>query len=98
MKKLVLPLVALLLGTGCMYRVTPIVNTTDISQVDWSKASSMKHGQSCLNLLFSAIPIGGTMSLVNAVEDAQVTKVHAVANRYKSYYFFTQACIEVWGE
>lgn len=89
---------ALTLSAGCMYRATPIVNSVDVTAVDWSKVSSMKHGSTCATFLFGAIPISGSTSLVKAVEDAGVSEVTVLSTRFKNYVLYSQNCLEVWGQ
>lgn len=87
-----------LASTGCAFRTTPVLNTVDVSAVDWTNVDTMKRGQGCATFLFGFIPVGGSASMVNAVKDANVTKVNAVATNYKNYIVIAQSCVEVWGE
>ena len=96
--KLIVPIVAIFLSTGCMLRSTPVVNSIDVSDVDWTNVDQMKHGSACATYLFGAIGIGGTTSLVRAVENAGITKVNSAGTRYKNWLIVSQSCVEVWGE
>lgn len=88
----------LMLGTGCMTKYSPIVNTVDIGDVDWTNVKSMKRADGCRTMLFGVYPVGGSASVVNAIEKAKIAKVNAVDYRVKNFIVYTQSCVTVYGE
>ena len=92
---------ALVLATslgGCMYKYSPVQNVVDMSETDFSNVSDLKVGESCQNLLFGALPIGGSSSVISAIEKGGLSNVKAVDYRVKSYVVLMQNCITVYGE
>ncbi|MFV0625748.1 MAG: TRL domain-containing protein [Alphaproteobacteria bacterium] len=96
MKKIFLSL-AILLGTSaCSYDRTPLMNTSDLSRVDFSKISEMKKGEDCSTTVLFFGPYGDR-SIVNATKKARISKVEVVDYTANSYIFSSQSCVVVYG-
>ena len=78
--------------------VAPMVNTTDLTAVDWSNVKELKEGSSCSYHLLGFIGSFGRARLPEAVESAGIKKVYAVDQTYGYYILFGRTCLNVWGE
>ena len=96
MKKLFLSFVAAAFLSGCTF--TPITNMTDLSKVDFSNSYEFKEGTDCSYTLFGLLPITSGASFIEAVKDANLTKVNFVETGYEHYLLFGRKCIRVYGE
>lgn len=93
-----LALVGALALSGCASKYSPIINTVDITNVDFSNAKSFKQGEGCRTMLFGVYPIGGSASLLRAVKNGDISHVKAVDYRAKNWIIVTQSCVTVYGE
>ncbi len=97
MKKLALSFAALTVLSGCAY-VTPVSNTTDLSKVDFSNSYEFKQGADCSYSLLGLLPVTPGARFIEAVQDANLTKVNFVESGYEYYLLFGRHCIRVYGE
>ena len=97
MKKLFLSFAASALLSGCAFS-TPIANTTDLSKVDFSNSYEFKQGSDCSYSLFGILPVTPGARFIDAVQDANLTKVHFVEHGYEFYLLFGRHCVRVYGE
>jgi len=84
-------------NVGCAAKYSPLANTVDLSNSDFSNIEQMTTGESCQRLLFGAIPVGGSASIVNAVRDSGVTQVSMVEYQARSKVIFIENCVVVHG-
>ena len=89
-------LLALLGLSSCA--LSPVMNTTDLSAVDWSNVKEIKEGSSCTYHLLGFLGDFGRSRLPEAVEDAGIKHVYAVDQTYGYYILFGRTCLNVWGE
>ena len=78
--------------------IAPVMNTADLTSVDWSKPEELKEGSSCTYHLLGFIGDFGRSRLPEAVESAGITKVYAVDQTYGYYILFGRTCLNVWGK
>lgn len=81
-------------ATACM-TVTPVVNSVDLTQVDFSQP--MRRGEACETWVLGLGPFGGTASVVEAVEKAAIATVKVVDYEHRWYVIARQSCIVVHG-
>ena len=84
--------------SGCTVKYSPLINSVELSQTDFSNVKSFKKGEGCRTLLFGALPVGGSSSVIRAIERGNIAHVKAVDYRVKNYFIFTQNCVTVYGE
>ena len=78
--------------------IAPVMNTTDLTNVDWSNVENLKEGSSCTYHLFGFLGDFGRSRLPEAVESAGIKRVYAVDQTYGYYILFGRTCLNVWGE
>lgn len=83
--------------SACSIRTPDIVNSVDLSAQDFSRVESMRSGTVCRGLLFSAIPIKGSSSLVDAIKESRVRHVMLVEHTFTSYVVYAKQCTTVYG-
>ncbi|MBI4972509.1 MAG: hypothetical protein HZC16_01685 [Candidatus Omnitrophica bacterium] len=88
--------VALLLFAGCAAMTTPVSNTTNLKEVDFSK--EMKNGKSCQYYIFGLLGPFGDASVVNAAKDSSLSKVEVVDHKDGWYLLVSQHCVVVYGQ
>ena len=92
--KLGLMLVAGLFLTGCVFGISPAVNTSNVQEVDFS--SNFKKGEACMTrILF--FPPTGEASIVAAAKNAGISKVEVVDYRVDFFFFSSRKCTVVYG-
>ena len=99
MKKVFLMLVALCIFVcviGCATMTTPVVNSIDIKTTDFSK--TMKTGEACRIYVLGFIGPFGDASIVQAAQEAKISKVEAVDYKSGWYVLFSRFCVRVYGE
>jgi hypothetical protein len=84
--------------SGCTVKYSPLINSVDLTQTDFSNAKNFKKGEGCRTLLFGALPIGGSSSVVRAIINGNISHVKAVDYRVKNFFIITQSCVTVYGE
>ncbi len=99
MKKMFFGLVGLffLLG-GCSLAISPVVNSVDLTQVDFSNAKNFKKSKSCATFLLGIIGPFGDAQVINAVKEGNIKKVYSVDYENGNYILFSQYCVVVYGE
>ena len=93
----VLPVLALL-STACSMRLPAGANTVDMSEIDYSKVNQMRSGETCEGLLFSLIPLNGSVDVIDAIKAADVDHVTAIEVELTSYVFYAKRCVRVFGD
>ena len=88
--------VALLLIAGCAAMTTPVSNTINLKEVDFSK--EMKDSKSCQYYILGLIGPFGDASVVNAAKKSGLSKIEVVEHKYGWYLFATQHCVVVYGQ
>lgn len=83
-----------LLASGCM-TVTPVVNSADLANVDFSQP--MKRGEACETWVLGIGPFGGTASVVQAAQAAAIATVKVVDYENRWYLIASQSCVVVHG-
>ena len=99
MKKLfviIMVLYAFICITGCATMTTPVVNSIDIKSTDFSK--TMKTGEACCTYVLGFIGPFGDASIVQAAQEAKISKVEAVDYKSGWYVLFSRFCVRVYGE
>jgi hypothetical protein len=82
------------LASGCM-TVTPVVNSADLENVDFSQP--LKRGEACETFVLGVGPFGGTASVVQAAQKARLAKVKVVDYETRFYFVASQSCVVVHG-
>jgi hypothetical protein len=93
----IIMLLALLALSGCIHDV-PIVNTTDISQQDFSNANQWKRGESCESYLFGIFGPSGDASIVKAAIRGDIKRIKVVESISKNHIVGRKYCTVVYGE
>jgi hypothetical protein len=99
MKKMFLVMLALCMFVcvvGCATLTSPVVNSIDIKSTDFSK--SMKTGEACRTYVLCFIGPFGDASIVQAAQEAKISKVEAVDYKSGWYFLFSKYCVRVYGE
>jgi hypothetical protein len=88
---------ALVVGflSGCISTVTPLGNTIDIQEVDFTQ--NFKTGESCA-LFFLLLGPFGDASIVTAAKQAGIAKASVVDLRSENYMLATRRCAIVYGQ
>jgi len=84
--------------TACAPQFTPMINTTDVSQVDFSNVDELKVGTDCAHYLLGIVGPFGRAELVEAVKDAEITKVKTVDYSSHNYLVYSRMCVKAYGE
>lgn len=79
---------------GCA-SYSPVVNTTDVRNVDFSKP--MKKGEACYMYFFGSIGPFGDASIVNAAKDAGIAKVEVADYAVRWGGIVVSYCVVVHG-
>ena len=80
---------------GCSTMVTPVANTTDIQDVDFSQ--SFKTGRNCIKRVLVVFGPFGDASIVNAAKKAGIKKVEIVDYQSNWNPFVLSSCVIVYG-
>lgn len=88
MKKIILSMFVVLGLSACVNNPTRATNTVDITNLDLSKIHTMKKGEHCSDQ---------GASILKAAEDAGISKIELVSEKYKNFLFFTTRCVVVYG-
>jgi hypothetical protein len=80
---------------GCV-SMPPIMNTTDLSGVDFSKVKTFKRGESCTTFLLGFLPIGSTR-ITGAVRDGNISNLKIVEYEARNYLVINQFCLIAYG-
>jgi hypothetical protein len=96
MKRHVLAPLALAFSS-CVTAYTPVINTTQLQQVDFSKLATKKVGKDCVKYYFGYGPFGNR-SVTNAARNAGIRKVELVDYEFEGGYFSQSGCIVVYGD
>ena len=84
--------------SGCMAKYSPVSNTVEVSDTDFSSIDTMLVGESCQSYLFSVLAIGGSASMIDAIANSGISYVRAVDYRAKNFIVLGQRCVVVYGE
>ena len=74
----------------------PIMNTTDLSSVDFSKVKQFKRGESCTTFLLGILPFGSTR-ITGAVRDGGIANLKVVEYEARNYFVISQFCLIAYG-
>ncbi len=91
--KVVALLLTLSLLPSCV-QISPVANTTNIQEVDFSK--KFKKGEDCASLFFGFIPLGNA-SIVRAAKRAGIARVEFVDYKTEIMIFVFRRCVVVYG-
>lgn len=98
MKKIILSLLVVFGLSACAFDRTPVLNTADVTKVDFSRVSSMKKGTSCSNTVLMFIGPFGSQEITKAAQSANISKVEILDYKTTAYGpFFAKSCIIVYG-
>jgi len=97
MKKLLAVLLGALFLSGCIQQISPSVNTTDLTTVDFAKSTSWKEGKAC-RMQFLIFPAFGLASAKLAAESVDLKKVKLVEQNFEDYIILKRQCVMVYGE
>lgn len=87
--------VGLFMIGGCA-SVPPIMNTIDVSKVDFSDARDFKRGESCTTFIFGVIPFGSTR-ITSAVRDGRIKSLKVAEYEWRNFIVFNQFCLIAYG-
>jgi hypothetical protein len=96
MFKKILAVAILAITTGCATTMSPIVNTTDLKEIDFS-TMSLKEGEDCATYWFGIGPFG-TAKVSVAARAARIKKVLLVNNSFKFNLVSWSQCVTVQGQ
>lgn len=100
MKKLVV-LFAILMAvaflSGCIRQVSPQVNVSELSNVDFSKSKHWKEGKVC-QMRVLLFPPFGLASVKLAAEAANLKHVKMVDYNFEDYVLFQRMCVLAYGD
>jgi hypothetical protein len=96
MKKIIFTLSTLLLISSCGIKHTPILNTSNISEINFP-ADVNKKSKSCAYGLGSMAPFTGSTSVIEAAKKSGFKKVTATDIENKFYLIFNKTCAVVYG-
>ena len=85
-------------GAGCSLQRSPIINSVDMSKIDYSNASSLKESQACATYIFGVIGPIGDPSVMRAIQNGGLKNVKAVDYKSGFYLLFTKDCVVVYGD
>ena len=80
--------------TGCVLVRTPVINTTSIDNVDFSR--SFKSSEACQSR-FLFFPQVGDASVMTAAKAGGIKNVQLVDYKSTESFIFTKTCVMVWG-
>jgi hypothetical protein len=80
---------------GCT-TLPPIVNSTDLSQVDFSAVKNFRRGESCTTLFLGIIPFG-TTRITAAVRDGRIKNLKVTEYENRNFLIFNQFCLIAYG-
>ncbi len=95
MKKIsfILPIIFLL--GACVQ--TPVINQSNLNDVDFEKLLDQKVGKSCTNVVLGFLPFGHT-SIAEAAWEAGIKKVSYVETENGYFPLVSPSCVIVYGE
>ena len=89
---------SLAFSSGCAFRMSPVGNSTDLTQVDFSDAAQWKKGESCITFLLGFFPISRSASVYDAAIAGGISKVMVVDEEFKKGFLSRSTCITVYGK
>ncbi len=92
----ILAVTVLVLTTGCATTMSPVINTTDLKEIDFS-TMSLKEGEDCATYYLGIGPFG-TAKVSVAARAARIKKVYLVNNSFKFNVFSWSHCVSVQGQ
>lgn len=95
MKKLLFLLPIMFLLSACVQ--TPVVNQTNLNNVDFEKLLNQKVVKSCVYLIFGVLPLGHA-SVAEAAWKAGIKKVSYVEIENGYFPLLNHSCVIVYGE
>jgi len=87
---------ASLMLLGCSVTGTPLINSTDLSSVDFSKIDKLKRGEDCAKHYLGFGPFG-TRSIRAAAKNGGIAKVKVIDNENTGGFFSSSACVVAYG-
>jgi len=96
MKKVIL-LLHVLFISSCGLQYTPVVNTTDITKVDFKNLKESERNCAYGILWFPPFP-GSSSSAIEAAKNAKFSKIYAVDYKSDFFVLFNRNCSIVYGE
>ncbi len=88
----------LAVASGCSLKRSPVLNTVDLSKIDFSNSASMKEGSACATYILGVLGPIGDPSVFRAIQNSKIKSVKAVDYQSGWYLLFTQDCVVVYGE
>ena len=82
---------------GCAHSIAPGINSTNISEVDFSKATFRK-STVCETWAILPFITYGEASIMEAVKQGRLKKVHIVEYSKGWYLFWGKSCVIAYGE
>ncbi len=81
---------------GCQ-SLPPILNTTNLTEVDFSKVRDFKVGESCQTYILGIIPVGSSR-ITQATRDGRIKHLKVIEYEMRNYLVFSQFCLIAYGE
>jgi len=88
-------LMFLALAQSCM-TLPPVLNTTELSHVDFSKVRNFKRGESCTTIVAGILPFGSTR-ITSAVRDGNISSLKILEYETRNYIVISQFCLIAYG-
>lgn len=88
----------ILVLSACMSTRSPLINSAEIADQDFSNLASAKTGEACQKYLFGSIAIGKEKpSLKTAIINGGISKVMLAEYTAKGGIFISKSCVTVYG-
>lgn len=88
-------LMFLALAQSCM-TLPPVLNTTELTTVDFSKVRNFKRGESCTTIVLNLLPFGSTR-ITSAVRDGNISSLKILEYETRNYLVISQFCLIAYG-
>ena len=97
MKKLILTLSLILGLSACAATHTPVIQTIELKDMDYSNIDNIKEGESCSLSLLGLIGPFGDVKLTDAVKNGHITKITNYDFNAKNYVLIQRYCVRAYG-
>lgn len=97
-KLIILILGILLVTAGCSASRTPVMNTIELTNVNFIQARKAKESEACGVYLLGFIGPFGDPQVMRAVRKGNISKVFAVDYRSAYYILYSLDCVVVYGK
>ena len=97
MKNILLVLISFVI-IGCSVAVSPVTNTVNLTDVDFSNARNFKETKAWATYILRFIGPFGDAQIIKAIQENYIKKVYAVDKYFSNWILFQKRCVLVYGE